>query len=328
MRTMNEPLRQMLRIVPITLSAIVLSACGGSGSESGSSTGTASFAVTDGPSDQVSNVWVTFDRIAIKPADGQAQSFTLDEPQQIDLMTLQGTSARPLIENIEVPAGRYNWVRLYVVGGAPDSYVVETDNGGEYDLFVPGNQPQSNNPHQRWIQLSSPFAVPAGGHADFVIDVDLRKALVKKDQRSLPAPYYMIRPSLRIVDELEVGTIRGTVDSALVEDEACATDDAGDQANAVYLYAGNDAAPGDVYLDESGEPIARDGEQNPVSAANVEMNEAGLYTYTLGFVETGEYTVAFTCDAILDEPETDDDLTFTDGVNVTVGPDRDATADF
>ncbi|MBA1147286.1 DUF4382 domain-containing protein [Ectothiorhodospiraceae bacterium WFHF3C12] len=335
---MNAPLRPLLKAAPIALSAVLLAACGGSGSDSGdtsgttgtsdSTTGTASFAVTDGPSDQVSNVFVTFDRIDIKPAEGEIESFPLDTAERIDLLALQGGNAASLIDNVEVPAGDYDWVRLYVVPGLPDSEVIEDGTNASFGLYVPGSQPPSQNPNQRFIQLSSPFTVPAGGHADFVIDVDLRKALVRRDAPPMVEPFYMIRPSLRIVDRVATGSISGTVDSALIDDEACIEDDEGNQANAVYLFSGTDADVGDVYVDASGEPIARDAEDNPVSTANVEMNEEGLYTYTLGFVEAGEYTVAFTCDAVADDAEADDDLTFTDGINVSVAAGEDEAVDF
>jgi hypothetical protein len=228
MLMINATWQPVAKLAPLVLFTALLGACGGESGED--QTGTASFAVTDAPRDDVSNVFITFDRIAIKPAEGEAQTFELDDPQRLDLLTLQGGNAASLIEDIEVPAGQYNWIRLYVVGGIPDSQVTETDTGGEFGLYVPGNQPHSQNPNQRWIQLSSPFTVPPGGSADFVIDVDLRKALVKRDPPQSGEPFYMIRPSLRLADRAEVATISGTVDAALIEGNPdCSQDGDGEQ---------------------------------------------------------------------------------------------------
>ena len=332
------------------LAAVMLAGCGGSsggGDSSSSDTGTASFSVTDAPTDEVSNVYVSFDRVDIKPEEGEIQTFELDEPKQIDLLSLQGENAEPLIQDIELAAGQYNWVRLFVQGGcgddgcqvrndsedpeSTDSFVVE-DGGGEVGLFVPGDQPQSQNPNDRFVQLASPFTITAGGNADFTIDVELRKALTKPEGRN----HYLLRPALRLVDNSEVGTISGTVDAALVQDAGCSNDVAADEGkgegNAVYLYTGFGASPGDVFVDENGEEQTRtDGNAHPLTLANVKLNmDTSEYEYTIGFVPAGDYTVAFTCDALLDEPLTEDSesMVFDPQADVSVEAEQTTQHDF
>ncbi|MCP1675994.1 hypothetical protein J2T57_003149 [Natronocella acetinitrilica] len=298
-----------------------------SSGSSGSGTGTASFAVTDAPVDGVTNVFVTFDAIELKPANGSSIRIDLDEPVREDLLALQGENSAVLINDVELPAGQYNWIRLFVVSDGLDdadvepSAVVELD-GGEYELFVPGNQPPSRNPNQRFVQLSSPFVVPVDDHANFTIDVDLRKALVRKDIPPYPRPFYMLRPSLRIVDNQKVGTIYGEVAESLFADESCNVDTDG-SGSAVYVYRGFDASLGDVFLEE-GEVVERDEVDHPVTTANVrhkpddEGMESYRYRYTIGFLTAGDYTVAFTCQARDDDPEEDDDIVFLEQHNVTV----------
>lgn len=332
-------------LIAIGSASLALASCGGgSGGDSGSGgTGTASFAVTDAPADNVDNVFVTFDRVDIKPQQGEMLTFELDEPRQIDLLSLQGTNAAPLLEDIELPAGNYNFVRLFVDGGcassgacvsgagSTDSYVTETA-GGQFGLFIPGDQPPSRNPNDRFVQLVSPFTITAGGSVDFTIDVDLRKALVKVDGGPPGSEsYYLLRPALRIVDNSEVGSITGTVGDMLVMDEATCTGNLADDAgNAVYLYAGSDATPGDVFVDEQGDPQTRsDGAAHPITVANVRQNEtSGDFEYTIGFVPAGNYTVAFTCQAVDDDPAAEDMLVFEPQKNVTVQEGQPSTADF
>lgn len=304
---------------------LLIAGCGGG---DGNGTGTASFSVTDAPADNVAAVWVTFDRIDLKPQEGPIQTFELEEPRRIDLLTLQGENAAPLIEDIELPAGNYNFIRLFIVGGHPESQVTE-EGGGEFGLFVPGSQPPSSNENQRFLQLSSPFVIPAGGHADFTIDVELRKALVKKTGVATE-DYYLLRPSLRLTDNIETGTLSGLVSPSLVTDESCTGDPASDSGNAIYVYRVFDAEPGDMFVDEDGQEQTRsDGAQHPLPTANVIQNpDSGLYHYTVGFLPAGEYTAAFTCQALGDAPETEDGIVFAAQANVTVTAGTTAEQDF
>lgn len=311
---------RVLRSFLIAAGAAALTACG-AGSDG---TGTATFSVTDAPVDGVERVQVTFDRIDLKPADGPPVTIELDEPKVVEnLLDLQGNDAEQILGETTLEAGRYDWIRLFVVGGSPDSLVVE-DGGATVDLLVPGQQP-SANPNRRFVQLSSPFVVPVGDRVDFTIDIELRKALTKPEGAS----HYLLRPSLRLIDNSEVGTIAGTVDDQLVMADSCTNDLSADEGNAVYLYEGADASPGDVLVDEQGDPVERDAEDNPVTTASVEQNDdTGAFEYTIGFVAEGEYTVAFTCQALDDAPDVDDDLAFEQPTNVTVEADRTTEHDF
>ena len=294
--------------VPLVVTAaLFLAACGG-GSTSGDS-GRLTLFVTDAPVHSVNQVWVTFDTIELKPASGPAVRIELDPPVRENLLALHGENAAPLIEDVEVEAGQYNWIRLFVVSdgldneGAYPSKVVE-DDGGEYRLFAPGNQPPSRNPNRRFVQLSSPFIVPVNAEASFTIDVDLRQALVKKNTPAHPEAFYMLRPSLRIVDNSEAGVIYGEVAPTL----ACVSESEGDGIrNAVYVFSGFGVNPGDVFLGEDGEVIRRENIAHPLTTANVDLDPLdAAHRYTVGFLAPGDYTIAFTCDAAKDEPNADD----------------------
>jgi hypothetical protein len=297
----------------------MLSGCGGG--SSAPSTGIVSFDITDAPVDDINRVQITINRIDLKPANGATVSYQPETPIIIEnLLDLQGTHAATLLPDMEVPAGQYNWLRLHIDGGFPDSFVV-THEGGSVDLFVPGQQSgmQTNSRH---IQLVSGFVVPAGGRADFTLDVDLRRALTK------PAgtDHYLLRPALRLTDNTTTGSISGIVDDALVMTDDCTNDIANDRGVAVYLYQGNDAITGDVWIDEQGEPI---GNNNPITTANVSMAiDTGLFSYSIGFVTAGDYTVALTCQALDDMPDESNAILFSQSVNVSVVAGQDTTADF
>lgn len=308
-----------IRTLPL---AIVLSALtaalAGCNSDDSPAMGRVSFSITDAPVDDVSRVQLTVTALSLKPANGSAVMLTLETPLIIEnLLDLQGGNAVALLGPERVPAGRYNWVRLYVTPGGTDSFVVD-DTGGTHDLLIPGQQ--STNPHSRYVQLVSGFVVPAGGSADFTIDVDLRRAL------TLPSSgdEYFLRPALRIVDNSDAGAIEGTVDDQLIQGEACTADVATGAGNAVYLYSGHNALTEDIYLDDLGLPLAPG---NPVSVTPVKQNDDGSWGYLFAYVSPGDYTVAFTCQANGDEPAVDDTLLMEDATNVTVTANATTTAD-
>ena len=67
----------------------------------------------------------------------------------------------------------------------------------------------------------------------------------------------------------------------------------------------------------------------PVASGLVEMSDTtGEFEYRVAFLTTGDYTVAFTCDANDDAADSDDDITFEAQQNVTVEIDQTTTVDF
>lgn len=280
--------------------ALGLAACNSNGSD----TGSMSLAVTDAPVDNATAVVVQFDGVDLKPADGQIESFDFSEPKQIDLLAQQGGNAAVLLDGVEVPAGDYNWIRLKVsaTSGQTDSYIKFQD-GSTYPLYIPSGA-------QTGLKLVSGFTVPAGGSADFTIDFDLRKSVHLPGSTGAD---YKLKPALRLVNNVEVGAIAGTVSNSLATQTGCSP--------AVYVYSGADATPGDVNDSDTG--------TQPITTATVSMDDStGNYTYKAGFLTEGDYTVAFTCDAGQDDPSTVDTLNFTGTTNATVTANETTTVDF
>ncbi|MBD3654855.1 MAG: DUF4382 domain-containing protein [Kangiella sp.] len=263
--------------------------------------GTLSVAVTDAPVDGAEAVVVEFTGIEIQ-GSGQPQSFDFDTPKSIDLLQLTGSDSLELLPDTELAAGQYQWLRLKVNAnrGVTDSYI--DIDGARYSLFIPSGS-------ETGLKLIRPFVIAAGGSADFTIDFDLRKSVV--DPQDAAQDYYLV-PALRIVDNLEVGHINGLVDETLVNAAGCS------ESSGVYLFAGADAELSDINGSES----------DPITSTLVEMNSDGLYEYEIGFVQTGDYTLAFTCEAGFDDPATADQINFSATTNVTVEVDQTVTVDF
>lgn len=272
------------------------------GCSDGGGTGTLSLAITDAPVDDATAVVVQFTGVDVKPADGSVHTFTFTAPRQIDLMALTGHDSELLLDEVEVPSGRYSWVRLHVDAnedGVADSYI-DLSDGSRHELEIPSGA-------ETGLKLHSGFMVPNGGAASFTLDFDLRKSV---HEPMNAGDSYKLRPTLRIVENARAGAIAGTV-SALLVTETCSP--------AVYVFAGSGVTPDDV------DAIAPD----PVTTAVPQLNVAtGDYDYTAGFLAEGPYTVTFTCGAGDDNPATDDPLLFIGTQNAAVVADQTTTVNF
>lgn len=265
----------------LAASALLLSACLGGGSGSSGGTGQLSLSVTDAPVDEAEAVVVSFTGVVLQPQSGERLEIDFDVPRQIDLLQLTGSASEPLLEDVTVPAGGYNWIRLKVLNGEhnnDDTYI--TIGGSAYPLWIPSGD-------QRGLQLVSGFDVPLDGHGDFTIDFDLRKAVTKPVGKD----HYHLRPALRLVQTAATGSLTGGVHPDVIA--AAQVDRLGACVPAVYVYTADVTVPADL-----GGPEDR----APVTSTVVELVD-GDYLYSVGFLPAGDYLPVFTCDADLDDPD-------------------------
>jgi hypothetical protein len=226
-----------------------------------------------------------------------------DQPKTINLLDYQNGNTASLLNEETLAAGDYEWIRLRVDATKEPGGSNIVIDGNEHDLYIPSGA-------QTGLKLVSGFTVPVNESVAFTIDFDLRKSVVATGGGD---PSYKLKPALRLLDNSQVGTISGTINSTTVT-ESC--------SGAVYVYEGADVEPGDVGGDGT----------EPLVTALVDTSGTGVggYDYTVAFLAEGDYTVAFTCDADLDEPETADadSMTFEGTQNATVTVDASVTADF
>ncbi|MCW9014437.1 MAG: DUF4382 domain-containing protein [Gammaproteobacteria bacterium] len=289
----NKPKAQLIGIATLSM---LLSACGTDSSGSGSF----SLDITDAPIDSAAKVVVSFSGVSIKPESGSAYDIDFvdinGDPilKTIDLLSQQGPDSEPLLVNHTLDAGHYNWLRLKVVASqtTTDSYI-ELDGGAQHPLYVPSG-------NETGLKLNRGFDITDGGAVSFTIDFDLRKSVLPPNNHS---PAYKLKPTLRIVENDNIGHIAGSVGSVTLNDVNCIPN----TNYAIYVFTGNNVSPDDI-----------DGiDAEPVTTALL----SNTFEYAVGFLDEGAYTLAFTCQADEDTNETDDVINFigTNTVTVTSG---------
>jgi hypothetical protein len=284
-----------LNMIAVAGMTLFLSAC----NSGGSSTGTLSLGITDAPVDAADKVVVDFSGVEIKPENGKSITFDFTDKCvidptlcQVDLLSLTNGISGSLLDGETVPSGKYSWMRLMVNAepNVKDSYIVI--GGNEFELRIPSGA-------ETGLKLNNGFTVPAGGEASFTVDFNLRKS-VHDPQGTTD---YILRPTLRIVDNTKTGTLSGSVDPGFFTSGTC--------SGAVYVFDGTVTAPDD----EDGEGYGPD----PITTALVAND--GVYNYKVGFLSEGDYLIAFTCDAKADNPDVNDDaatVSFLSTARVTI----------
>ena len=257
----------------VALSA--LAGCGGGGSGGNMM----SLSVGDAPVDAAQKVVVVFTAVELIPDSGNPVTITLAAPKTIDLLNDSGTASAQLFSQ-PIPPGSYGQIRLMVVadGDPSNSYIVLSD-GTMHGLNVPSGS-------ETGLKLVSGFNVPASGVVDYTIDFDLRQAITCPPGQS---PACTLKPAERLVNNATVGNIQGQVDNSLVP-SGCTP--------GVYLYAGTVTEPEDM------NSAAAAGDANQPIASKIPIaNSAPPYYYQFTFLQPGNYTVAFTCEAAQDNPD-------------------------
>lgn len=290
---------------------ILLGACGGDGGGSGLSSadsgdlvdGRAGFslAVTDAPIDGVVAVVLQFTEVRLRRADGSWIDYPLKTPKSVDLLQLQGNRTENLLTDETLPIGQYDEIRL-ILDAAPMTNYVDLGTGGLEELIIPSGTSSG-------LKIKGDFSWLSHESMTMVIDFDLRQS-IKMAGRS---GRYMMQPVVRLVNADESGLLRGQVSVTRLATTPDCSDDLVDTYNAVYVFAGHNVIPEDI--DHSStfdvDPIATTTiSYVPITAA---------YEYEAAFLPEGDYTIAITCNADLDDLDRGgDDLKFFIVRNVTV----------
>ena len=306
--------RSLSELSAIASLCVMLAACG-DGGNSGDGTGKLSVSITDAPIHDAQSVTVNFLGAEVKPANGPALRFYFCEDpidpinnppvvqdsectesapyiKEIDLLKQTAGVSALLLDGVEIPSGKVNWVRLVLADEAGE-IVLST---GTFPLTVSSGS-------QTGLKLNRGFVVPEDGEAKVYIDFDVRKSIV--EVHSTVPPSYKLKPTLRMVEDV-YGAIVGEVSTTLM-----ALDCLG---GSIYVFSGAGITPDDIDRD-LGDPVTS-------TLVKADGSPTG-FSYHVDFLVPGDYTVAFVCasgvsqnggvtfDEPADDPDQDEELSFT-----------------
>ena len=307
-------------LVTLTLSALLLTACGGSSDDNTVNVQELpkfSLAISDAPVDDLSQVVVCFNQIELKRNGSDAIFSVGDEDEMIvanylcldnsgdiipntvgiDLTQYAGNESIALVDKIRIEAGNYTQLRLIMSDG---SYGIDAQTSEKINISVPSNE----------LKLDG-FTATLDGTVDFTLEFDLNKAMTNPVGQ---AGYFLKPRGVRLVNNNESGHIDGTVSESLLSDNNCMplSEPSVNVAN-VYMYEGTDIAIEN--LEDNG------GDENnnlPYASTAVTFDsEQTSYNFEIGFIKAGDYTIAVSCDTE-DDPEVDEEITFITLQSVTV----------
>jgi len=187
-------------VLSLTLMTLI-SGCGGGvdTSTSASNTGQVSLKLTDAPTDDtnVEGVYVTFNALRYQYADSNEswQDVDLNESRTINLLDLQNGNTT-FLNQVELPAGEIAHVRFVL---DTDDCWIELVDTGRQPLTVPSGD-------QTGFKAIGGFTIPAGGTVNITADFDVRKSVTVTGKNN-----YKLRPTIKIINNIEVGEINGTM---------------------------------------------------------------------------------------------------------------------
>ncbi|WP_448547526.1 DUF4382 domain-containing protein [Thalassotalea fusca] len=309
--------------------SLFLYACGGGSSSSDTNNDTpppppvqdqtpkVSFSLSDAPADSITSVNVTFESITLKSADDNEDDDSgllvpiLDDSDNpttltIDLMDYQDGETKLIIEGAEIAPGSYSNLILNT-SGCPQNHNGSTefcwveDSDGTKTLKTPSNK----------LKLGA-FTVSDQGEQAYTIEFNLRSSLVS----TAGGAGYNLKPhGIRIVDDAMVGSVAGMVDvNLLTAGESCETvfDEDTDHGKIVYLYEGmlaDEAMMGDEFDPAEAQNEIPETVVAPFASDTITYDaDNDTYHYTIAQLPAGEYTIAFSCSAVGDDPEEYDAL--------------------
>jgi hypothetical protein len=271
------------------LSLLALAACSSGNNDDrlapiAPNSGFLTVALTDAPVDDAVEVIVVFTGIELQRSGGGSISIDFDTPRSIDLLSFREGRTTNLVEGTSLLPGDYEWIRLKVRAeeNLQNGSRIRLRDGRQFPLYIPSGL-------ESGLKLNRRFRIAQGAITRLLIDFDLRKSVIAPPGQ---APNWILRPALRLVDQLEVGTLTGTVDIAGL---AAAQQLASSQCRAgLYVYRGSDVTPDHM----DGDPT--DGADPVVYQPLTPVVTTSSVIYTVHFLETGDYTVAATCQFDID----------------------------
>lgn len=275
--------------------------------------------VSDAPVDNASVVVVCFSEITLKKSGVEtllelnddvvsiyecldAEGMPMANTLAINLLDAQGSQSIEVTDDTDLEVGDYA-MRVAIPDNS-GSYVMSDTDGDNIAERILIEVPSEE------LKFSK-FTITQGGKADFTLEFDLRKSMNIPNKEG--AAWHLKPNGVRLIDNNEAGHIAGTVSESLL----CRDESSNPMPTFVYLYEGFNLDHnnlGDMHYDAAGNYLGQGVEPLTSTVVISEVQSDG--NYEIGFVSTGEHTLALTCSA--DDAELVDLMEFTHATELEV----------
>lgn len=198
--------KSLLIILAATL-IILIPGCNKSPENYG--TGRMTIKITDAPFpiDKIESAWVTITKVEMRKAgdcipDGNPFIAVAEDTMTFNLIDLRNGITADLAD-IEIPAGKYNLVRLYVYEAS-----LITKDGVSHKVKVPSGGQTGIK-----IFIRPEITVEGGLTSELLIDFDLSRSFILRGNPDKPAGIngFIFKPVIRAVNNTTTGRIEGIV---------------------------------------------------------------------------------------------------------------------
>lgn len=206
--------------------AALLTACGGGGDMPLPDVGSVSIDVTDGPASHLDNVWVTIKEVwfhrsgTAATSEDKWEKFSLATPVTVDMNTLSNGALAKAFSGIQLPAGTYRQIRVFLAGpedplvaAAKSAGLVYNDQINYTDAkgvkqVVPLEIPST----ARGIGLNGVFEVAKGKTLHLAVEFNVGDDVVRFTHND--ADSFKLQPNLRYFDLDNAAAIAGKIDKS------------------------------------------------------------------------------------------------------------------
>lgn len=299
-------MKELLKHSILTCLTLSIVSCGGSDSpstEQPNAPAIFSLGLSDAPVDDAEAVYIELDSIKLTNTDeSQGKQETVietftdtagveRETVQVNLLDFQGSSQIKIVDeaqNIQLVNGIYEMELTVIDAG---SYVLLDNDATQHSIKVPSSR----------LRLGeftvNDDAVQVNDTPAYTVEFDLRQSLVLRGNINNNNGFIIKPHGVRIVSLS--GSIEGSVSTNFTNLGECT----------VYLYGADVIEYGDVFDINDESYVAP--EQVITASAPLATTKVSVEgTYSIGFVQTGNYQTALTCGT-----DTDDNIQF-DGLTI------------
>ncbi len=279
--------------------AVLSSGCSGGASDTAPgvtdplipASGSISISLTDDPWEDARAMVLHITEMELGHSNGDVIRLELSAgPMNIDMMQLQNGVSQPLITDMAVPIGHYDWIRLHL--DLSQSYIELMSTGGRHNMQMGSNA-------MNGLEVHEPFQILESFHEEFMLDFNLRRGVQHHDM-GMMGSQYELHSAMRLIHMDDAGGLSGMIDASMVDVNHPDCDPA-PGGNWAYLFPADAIGPDDVAEPES------DGMPGPMATDRVEMDTgSGNHLYHFAYLPVGSYRIAVTCSGEWDEAGDDD----------------------